>query len=72
MSRRSEKVTCTEHEPGQSTISRPVCFITKRPRCWSGAKRIGRSAGICRTIRSALLEVQMTSLSAFTAALELM
>ena len=54
--------------PGQSTISRPVCFITQRPKCWSGAKSRGRSWGAFSTMRAALEEVQMTSLMAFTAA----
>ena len=68
---RAENATWTEQEPGQSTMSRPVCLITQRPSCWSGAKMIGWPSATLRTIRSALLDVQMMSLSAFTAALQL-
>jgi hypothetical protein len=46
--------------------------MSQRPRFWSGAKRIGRSAGTERMIFSALLDVQITSDSAFVAALQLM
>ncbi len=53
-------------------MSRPVCLMMYRPSCWSGAKMIGVPSGTLRTMRSALLEVQMMSLSAFTAALQLM
>ena len=69
---RSENISWTMQLPGQSRISRPVFLMRKRPRCWSGANRMGCSGGIWRMIFSALLEVQMISLSAFTSALQLM
>ncbi len=40
----SLKISCTMQLPGQRIMSRPVCFATKRPRCWSGPKMICRSA----------------------------
>jgi uncharacterized membrane protein YozB (DUF420 family) len=53
-------------------MSRPVFLIKYLPRFLSGAKKIGRSAGICRMIFSALLDVHMISLAAFTSAVQLM
>jgi hypothetical protein len=51
---------------------RPVFLARNAPRFLSGPNRIGRSAGIERITRSALLDVQMMSLSALVAALQLM
>ena len=59
-------------KPGHSTISRPVCFSTQRPRWRSGAKTIGVSFGSELTTRTALLDVQMIVESAFTSAEQLM
>ena len=53
-------------------MSRPVCFMTQRPRWRSGANTIFRSAGMLRTTRSALELVQMMSDRAFTPAEQLM
>ena len=59
-------------EPSHSSIFRPVLRTRYRPRLRSGAKMTGRSAGICRMIASAFDDVQITSESAFTSALQLM
>jgi len=69
---RSVNCSCTMQKPGQSTRSRPVFLRTQAPRCRSGAKTIGVSAGKLRTTFSALEEVQITSESAFTPAEQLM
>jgi hypothetical protein len=53
-------------------MSRPVFVIRYRPRFLSGAKKMGLSSGICLMILSALLDVQMMSLAAFTSAEQLM
>jgi hypothetical protein len=53
-------------------MSRPVFLIKYLPRFLSGAKKISLSGGICRMIFSALLDVQMISLAAFTSAEQLM
>ena len=58
--------------PGHFTNCRPVFFSTQAPRWRSGAKTIFVCRGKLLTIFSALLEVQMTSLSAFTPAEQLM
>ena len=47
-------------------FSRPVCLFTQLPRLMSGRNRIGLSAGIEFTISTALRDVQIMSLSAFT------
>ena len=58
--------------PSHSTKSRPVCSITYRPKLRSGAKIIGCSGGIWLTILTALELVQIISLMALIAAVQLM
>ena len=53
-------------------MRRPVCSITHSPRFSSGTNNRSLSLGEALTILTALPLVQITSLSAFTAALQLM
>ena len=69
---RSVNCSWTIQKPGHFTSGRPVFFSTQAPRWRSGAKTMGVPAGKLLTIFSALLEVQITSLSAFTPAEQLM
>ena len=67
VNRRAGKVACTMQAPCQIFMfCRPVCRFTQLPRLMSGRNRIGLSAGIEFTTSTALREVQMMSLSAFT------
>ena len=71
--RRSENVSCTMQVPCHRTMSsRPLCFCTQRPRCRSGANTIFSSGPKDSTTWTALDDVQIMSLMAFTSADELM
>ena len=67
----SLNVSWTMQRPGHSVSSRPLCCCTHRPRFWSGANRIGWSEGSWLTKSTALLLVQIKSLWALTAAVQL-
>ena len=70
---RSENVSCTIQFPSQMCMFvRPVARFTYAPRLLSGANNISRSGGTLRTMATALLDVQMISLSALTSAEQLM
>src|SRR5208283_2919246 len=58
--------------PFHKSILRPVFFAKYAPRFLSGENRIGLSFGIWLMIFSALLDVQIISLRAFTSAEQLM
>ena len=59
-------------KPRHNVIGRPVCSITHEPRFSSGTKSRSLSLGAAFTIFTAFPLVQITSLSAFTSALQLM